>query len=120
MRPSGLLVIMRHHLFGIFCIEQWCQPRGAIGTHQRQCLRHPINHHFFSLGDLDNISNISSTGNNFHQGDVCQSTSHVFGGYGQVDNGVYRHYVRNESISYASPVQAQNFNMVQNPNFDHP
>ena len=66
---------------------------------------------FFSLGDLDNISNIPSTGNNFRQGDVCQSTSHVFSGYGQVDNGVYRPYMRYESISYASPVQAQNFNM---------
>ena len=73
----------------------------------------------FSLGDLDNISNIPSTGNNFRQGDVCQ-TSHVFGGYGQVDNGVYRPYVRNESISYASRLQAQNFNMVQNLNFDRP
>ena len=31
----------------------------------------------FSLGDLDNISNIPSTGNNFRQGDVCQSTSRV-------------------------------------------
>ena len=72
----------------------------------------------FSLGDLDNISNIPSTGNNFRQGDVCQSTSRVLGGYGQVDNGVYRPYGRNESISYASPVQAQNFNMVQNSNFD--
>ena len=63
----------------------------------------------FSLGDFDNISNIPSTGNDFHQGDVCQSTSHVFGGYGQVDNGMYRPYVRNESISYASRVQTQNF-----------
>ena len=74
----------------------------------------------FSLGDLDNISNIPSTGINFRQGDVCQSTSRVFGGYGQVDNGVYRPYGRNESISYASPVQAQNLNMVQNSNFDRP
>ena len=74
----------------------------------------------FSLGDLDNISNIPSTGNNFRPGDVCQSASRVLGGYGQVDNGVYRPYGRNESISYASPVQAQNLNMVQNSNFDRP
>ena len=51
---------------------------------------------------------------------MCHSTSRVLGGYGQVDNGVYRPYGRNESISYASPVQAQNFNMVQNSNCDRP
>ena len=51
---------------------------------------------------------------------MCVNQLAVCGGYGQVDNGVYRPYVRNESISYASPVQAQNFNMVQNSNFDCP
>ena len=47
MPPCGLLVIMRHCLFGISCIQQWCQLWGVLGTHQKQCLRHPINHQFF-------------------------------------------------------------------------